>query len=144
MIGHPWAILGPLITETRLPEVLKSRLRSLIREHSGSNKERWKGPSQSCTPQDRKPDTSDCPWAQRFHALEPSRGISALQSQRQLEGGNDSHSLAGGPRGSARYRFHLSLQFNIQRNTQCWLVEPFARSDLQTLRDEVPAAKMSV
>ena len=56
------------------------RLGKQTREHSGSDTKHWQGPAQRCSPQDHKLDRSDCQWTQRFRALEPSKGVSALQS----------------------------------------------------------------
>ena len=64
------------------------RLGKQTREHSGSDTKHWQGPAQRCSLQGRKPDRSDCQCAQRFRALEPRRGVSALQSSLQLEGVN--------------------------------------------------------
>ena len=61
-------------------KVVSGRLVKLIQEHSGSDTEHWKAPSQRCSRQAHKPDKSDCQWTRRFRALEPSKGVSALQS----------------------------------------------------------------
>ena len=81
-----WCLLA-LVTTWRLadqrsnrPTVTNPLLGKLIREHSGSDTEHWKGPSQRCSPQDHTLDRSDCQWTQWFRALEPSKAVSALQS----------------------------------------------------------------
>ena len=80
---------------------LKGQLGRLIQEHSGSDTEHWKDPSQRCSPQDHKPDKSDCQWTQRFCALEPGKGVSVLQSQKQIECANNSHFSGSGVTWSA-------------------------------------------
>ena len=67
-------------TKFRNSGMFKVSMGNMIREHSGSDTEHWTVPSQRCSPQDHKLDSSDCQWPQQIHALELSRGGSELQS----------------------------------------------------------------